>query len=229
MFLVIGSFGFFVLPTSTLENGFYESNTMEWAQILGTVLVYRFMILADFGTEDVFQYWFPLNNSRILVRISDLPNLNSSMCTEWYIENIGDSGKVKVSSISSMHIIYSLRSILERTLSKLIFPIGDWEFFDDHFENELTIMDEEGEYPRYYRYQGKSYDESIYTFMAGWYQQESDVGMYISSSYGEIEKSTGIPNFISHYWLFLHPNGFDYEIILTRTQFEDIKESAWEL
>lgn len=224
VFLIVVCSVFIISVTDIFyEDGSIASNSLEWADIGNSTIIYDFTILARFGAEDAYQYWFPLNNSQVRVTIDRLPPLNSSMSAEWFIENVANSDKVQVSRLDRSEIKFSLRTILERAVSFLIFPIGDWEYFDDYFGDDFRLVNKNEQYPTHYEFMGRSSSLTTYTFTRNWLQQESGTGTYKSFTNGEIEKNSGIPVYISHHWLFSHVNGFEYTVILSQHSTDSTK------
>ena len=193
-----------------------SENILHWAMIGNDTIIYDLTILGRFGTEDAYQYWYPLNNTQLRIKIDNLPELNSSMSPESYILSIASSDKVYASRLDGSEVKFSLREVIERVMSLFIIPIGDWEFFDQNFNEAFKLKVSSGDYPRYYEYIGESQSDTVYRFSRRWLQQESGTGTFQSETYGEIEKASGIPIYISHHWLFYHVNGFEYTIILER-------------
>jgi hypothetical protein len=215
--LIVVSSGFLVSITGVYsEYGFYANNKLAWADICNSTLSIEFAIYAGLTSEDIMEYWYPLNGSYLQVSIDELPDLASSMTAQWYIENIANSDKVDVRNINGSEIPFSLRIILEKVISLLVFPVGNWEYFDEQFGVLLEQENQDGTYPRFYEYQGESKGDTLYSFYRSWSEHKTGVGTYRSITQGDIGKSMGIPVYISHYWAFGHTDGFEYTIILSQ-------------
>jgi len=191
------------------------NNNLNWADISNSTLIYDFIILGEDGSGEIIDNWWPLNNSQFRITIQTLPSLPKWIEARTFIEDIANIGKVQVSQVNGSDVTYSIGTRVREVVSFLIFPTGDWEYFESQFGEKVEITYQDGQFPKYYEYIGSSTSDSVYDFTRKWNQQGSGHGAYYSTTYGNIDKNTGIPTYISHYYLFSHVAGFDYTLILS--------------
>ncbi|MHA1906965.1 MAG: hypothetical protein ACW98Y_06700 [Candidatus Thorarchaeota archaeon] len=132
---IVASTGFLVSTANIFQFEPNSNNSLEWANIGNSTLIFDFTIFGRFVAEDAYQYWFPLNNSPLRITIDRLPALNSSMSPEWYIENVANSDKVQVSKLDGSEIKFSLRTVIEMNPREVLFS----DFLDGGYNKSQVL------------------------------------------------------------------------------------------
>jgi hypothetical protein len=190
------------------------SNRLEWAKIGNLTFFFEFSIYAGLTSEEIMDYWYPLNKTRIGIMFDYLPELNQSMTSKWFVENIANTDKVLIWSVEELEIKFSLKLLLEKVISILVFPCGNWEFFEDAFNEKVVLSDQNDQVTRSVSFVGRSRNDSTFGFSRNMTQHRVGAGTYHSLTHGIIDKGTGVPTYIEHSWDFRTADGFGYQIEL---------------
>jgi hypothetical protein len=211
--LIIGSAGLFVIiPGMFSEYRVNSNNTLEWANIGNLTIYCEFSIYACLTSEEIMDYWYPLNRTRIGITIDYLPTLDGFITAKGFIDDIANTDKIRIWSEEDLEIKFSLRILLEKVISILVFPKGDWEFLENTFGEEVMFVTQSDQMTRSFSFVGGSRNAFTYEFNRNMTQHTDGVGTYRALTSGIIDNGTGIPTHIEHSWNFQTADGFGYYI-----------------
>jgi len=217
--IVIIAAGITILVVNNPSEPIEEKNhELEWAEIADTTMIYDFRIYETGGNGDIVDDWVPWNNSQIVINILSVPDLPDNITARIFIEEIANPREVNASFLDGSDIGVNSQIPIESLVSFLMFPVGDWTFVESLFDTKLDIVyNEESPFPSQYEYNGTIVLTGEYSLYREWRMPGSGHGSYYSSTYGLVNRTTGLPNYIEYYWLFSHVSGYNYTVILTRS------------
>jgi hypothetical protein len=189
-----------------------DDNTLEWADISNTNVTYNYTTFAGTASSNEA----PLNYSQILFTIIYLPEVPLMINAESYVRDVAKPTKVNLTSVIGTEIHPFRCERISELVSFMTFPVGDWEFIESLFDSKVEITLEGGQFPIYYTYVGSSTSSNEYTFNSTYKEQGSGHTSYKSTTFGKIDKTTGIPTYIEYYYCYFWNQNSDYTMILTR-------------
>jgi hypothetical protein len=178
---------------------------LEWNIKSGDSLVYEINVTAtrDDFNELASPLWAHLNNTRIVVRVTQLPLILPFYSSTNYIKSIVMTSKVSC-RFENGTLLYEPDLFIESLVSKALLPVGSWEYLDSMFPDEWS-----GEFEMY---------EPDYTWIARFDEEQFFFG-YLGVSWhytkgwsARMNVTSGIPMFIETHDNY-HDCGFTIDIL----------------
>ncbi len=187
------SIGFFYL-------GSRSNHTLIWGIEIGDEYLYDVSV---FGYDNNSQVPFiGLNNTRIIVRVTDLPEIPQQLNFQSFLANVLEITKTDCWFENGTYFTQTWRDGINELMSRCILPVGDFELIDS-----LTNGTLDNGY-------GSSFSEG--SFYIGYHYFIVDFG---HGWEGNVTLDTGVPVVTSLWDFSWHPPGewFNYGITLTKT------------
>ncbi|MFW9797825.1 MAG: hypothetical protein ACFFE2_12370 [Candidatus Thorarchaeota archaeon] len=177
----------------------------EWNVIKGSLLTYEINVTGDRDElNGLYSYqWVHLNNTRIIVNVTYLPNLVEFYTSENFILDVVDVQKV-VCCFENGTSLSESDSFVSTLISRALLPVSSWKNFDSMFPDHFS-----GQWEMY---------EPNYSWVAGFEGDRFFFG-YLGESWhfsrgwsAQIELTSGIPYRIENHDNY-HDYGFTTDII----------------
>ena len=192
-----------------------DSSRLYWGVDVGTQFTY---VVQVFGYNMTYVYipendtyskvesslfMMPLNNTRIIVTISNLPQLPVLTDANSFAEDVIPKIKTHVCFENGTAILQQLAILMTSLTSNILLPIGDWVLLD------ALYQDEDPDSPMMKTwYISKQHADS---FEIGYTNYGPD---YASGWSGNISQSTGIP-IVGNIWRWNAIEEYSYSVYIT--------------
>ena len=169
-----------------------QTMTFSWAIEEGDEFIFDVLVtgITTNGTDERPPPYVDMNNTRISVQITSLPNVSIVFYARHFLEDIVEHTKTSSHFVNGTDIPLEYRATVNRRVSSCILPIMGWLHLDGFFPNQIdrSIID----YESYLSYFKRPSFYFGYIENATYEAQEW---------HGIINLETGIPLFVS-FWLY---------------------------
>lgn len=196
----------------TLSGGFLteyvrQSITYSWAIEVGDEFVYDVSVIGNTttGTQVLPPPLEPMNNTRIIVEITSLPNLTLMYYAHIFIQEVVEHPKTASRFEDDSDIPSEFYYAINAHASWSILPIGAWSHLDSLFPDQANQ-----DIPDYQAYTSRS---GVDAFIFGYWSNET---VTWQEWRGIVDLDTGVPTVISFsVWSQGQPWSYFYNVTMT--------------
>ena len=196
----------------TLSGGFLteyirQSITYSWAISVDDEFVYEVSVTGNstLGSQIIPPPFEPMNNTRIIVEITSLPNLTLMYYAHIFLQEVVEYPKTYSRFEDGSIIPSEFRNAINSHTSQSMLPVGAWIHLDSLFPDQINRA-----LPNHRAFLSRMGSDS---FVFGFWSN----GTYSRSEwYGIVDMDTGVPSVLSFsVWTVGQPWSHNYNVLMT--------------